>query len=98
MKRKMVWIGVPWLLTLYLTTACRISVSMCLLPAVFMLLGAFRLFRRISTAQLLRILVSACLAFGSVLLYRGVVMKPVLAHDGTYGTFSGKVISCTAYV
>ena len=97
MKRKMVWIGVPWLLTLYLTTACRISVSMCLLPAVFMLLGAFRLFRRISTAQLLCILVSACLAFGSVLLYRGVVMKPVLAHDGTYGTFSGKVISCTAY-
>ena len=97
MKRKMVWIGVPWLLTLYLTTACRISVSMCLLPAVFMLLGAFRLFRRISTAQLLCILVSVCLAFGSVLLYRGVVMKPVLAHDGTYGTFSGKVISCTAY-
>ena len=27
MKRKMVWIGVPWLLTLYLTTACRISGS-----------------------------------------------------------------------
>ena len=53
MKRKMVWFGIPWLAGLFLATACQTSVTVSLLLAAFLLLGAFRLYRRITTGQLL---------------------------------------------
>ena len=49
MKRKMVWLGIPWLIGLYFAATCQISVTTSLLLAAFLLLGAFRLYRRITT-------------------------------------------------
>ena len=67
MKRKMVWFGVPWLAGLFLATACQTSVTVSLLLAAFLLLGAFRLYRRITTGQLLCVGLSAAAAAGAVL-------------------------------
>ena len=97
MRRTMVWIGIPWLAGLFLGATCRTSVTMCLLPAAFMLLGAFRLFRRITTGQALCIGISLTAAVGAVMAYSALVYAPVAAHDGTMATFSGKVASVTVY-
>ena len=39
MKRKMVWLGIPWLIGLYFAATCQISVTTSLLLAAFLLLG-----------------------------------------------------------
>ena len=71
MKRKMVWFGIPWLAGLFLATACQTSVTVSLLLAAFLLLGAFRLYRRITTGQLLCVGLSAAAAAGAGVLDRG---------------------------
>ena len=81
MKRKMVWLGIPWLIGLYFAATCQISVTTSLLLAAFLLLGAFRLYRRITTAQMLTAGLSAAAAVGAVLLYTTMVYQPLLAHD-----------------
>ncbi len=97
MKRKMVWLGVPWLIGLFFAASCQISVMTCLLLAAFLLLGAFRLYRRITTAQACCIGLSAAAAFGAILLYTAAVYQPILAKDGSLTTFSGSVKSVTIY-
>ena len=83
MKRKMVWFGIPWLAGLFLATACQTSVTVSLLLAAFLLLGAFRLYRRITTGQLLCVGLSAAAAVGAVLLYTTAVYQPLLRSAGT---------------
>ncbi len=97
MKRKMVWLGIPWLIGLYFAATCQISVTTSLLLAAFLLLGAFRLYRRITTAQMLTAGLSAAAAVGAVLLYTTMVYQPLLAHAGTITTFSGRVTTVTTY-
>ena len=91
MKRKMVWIGIPWLLGLFLAVSCQLSVVMCLLPAAWMLLGAFRLFRQIPAKEALCAGGAMGLAVGMVLLYTALVCQPVMEYDGKITTFSGSV-------
>ncbi len=97
MKRKMVWVGIPWLTGLFLASTCRASVTVCLLLAALMLLGAFRLFRRITTKQALCLGVSFVAAIGAVLLYTAKIYQPIVAHDGKPATFSGQVTAVTVY-
>lgn len=97
MKRKMVWMGVPWLIGLFFAASCQISVVTCLLLAAFLLLGAFRLYRRITTAQACCIGLSAAAALGALLLYTTAVYHPILAKDGSLTTFSGSVSSVAVY-
>lgn len=97
MKRKMVWFGIPWLAGLFLATACQTSVTVSLLLAAFLLLGAFRLYRRITTGQLLCVGLSAAAAVGAVLLYTTVVYQPLLRSAGTITTFSGRVFAAKVY-
>lgn len=97
MRRKMVWIGIPWLAGLFLGATCRTSMTMCLLLAALMLLGAFRLFRRITTGQAFGIGLSLTAAVGSVLAYSALVYTPIAAHDGMLTTFSGKITSVAVY-
>ena len=96
MKRKMVWFGIPWLAGLFLATACQTSVTVSLLLAAFLLLGAFRLYRRITTGQLLCVGLSAAAAAGAVLLYTTAVYQPLLRSAGTITTFSGRVFAAKA--
>lgn len=97
MKRKMVWIGIPWLLGLFLAVSCQLSVVMCLLPAAWMLLGAFRLFRQIPAKEALCAGGAMGLAVGAVLLYTVLVCQPVMEYDGKITTFSGSVTQVTEY-
>ena len=97
MKRKMVWIGIPWLLGLFLAVSCQLSVVMCLLPAAWMLLGAFRLFRQIPAKEALCAGGAMGLAVGAVLLYTALVCQPVMEYDGKITTFSGSVTQVTEY-
>ena len=97
MKRKMVWFGIPWLAGLFLATACQTSVTVSLLLAAFLLLGAFRLYRRITTGQLLCVGLSAAAAVGAVLLYTTAVYQPLLRSAGTITTFSGRVFAAKVY-
>lgn len=97
MKRKMVWFGIPWLAGLFLATACQTSVTVSLLLAAFLLLGAFRLYRRITTGQLLCVGLSAAAAAGAVLLYTTAVYQPLLRSAGTITTFSGRVFAAKVY-
>lgn len=97
MKRKMVWLGIPWLAGLFLATACQTSVTVSLLLAAFLLLGAFRLYRRITTGQLLCVGLSAAAAVGTVLLYTTAVYQPLLRSAGTITTFSGRVFAAKVY-
>ena len=97
MKRKMVWFGIPWLAGLFLATACQTSVTVSLLLAAFLLLGAFRLYRRITTGQLLCVGLSAAAAIGAVLLHTTAVYQPLLRSAGTITTFSGRVFAAKVY-
>lgn len=97
MKRKMVWVGIPWLIGLFLASTFRTSATVCLLPAALMLLGAFRLFRHITTKQALCLGISFAAAIGAVLLYTAQVYQPIVSHDGKPSTFSGQVTAVTVY-
>ena len=97
MKRKMVWFGIPWLAGLFLATACQTSVTVSLLLAAFLLLGAFRLYPSITTGQLLCVGLSAAAAVGAVLLYTTAVYQPLLRSAGTITTFSGRVFAAKVY-
>lgn len=97
MRRKMVWIGIPWLVGLFLATTCRTTVMMCLLLAALMLLGAFRLFRRVTTGQALCVGLSLTAAVGAVLAYTALIYTPIMEYDGEFATFSGKVTSAIVY-
>lgn len=97
MKRKMVWVGTAWLAGLFMATTCRNSMTVWLLLAAWMLLGAFRLFRYLTTKQALCIGVSLTAAVGTVLAYTALVYRPAIAHDGAITTFSGSVTAVTVY-
>ena len=91
MKRKMVWFGIPWLAGLFLATACQTSVTVSLLLAAFLLLGAFRLYRRITTGQLLCVGLSA--ASGAAVYYCRVPAASAICRNHNYifrQSFRGK--------
>lgn len=97
MKRKMVWIGTAWMIGLLLSAICRTPWTVYLLLAAWMLLGAFRLFRRLTTGQMLCVGISLSAAVGVSLAYTALVYQPAIAHDGSITTFSGRVTSVTIY-
>ena len=97
MRRKMVWLGVPWLIWLFVAASCRPAMTLCLLPAVLFLLGAFRLFRRISTKKVCFIAASSVLSVLYVFCFTKITYEPVMQLDQHVTTFSGEVVSVTVY-
>ncbi len=97
MQRKMAWVGIPWLMGLWLSTSFSSSVTMCLLPAALLLLGAFRLLRRISTRQLIVTAIPFFMSVGMVFLYTQHVYNPVMAHTGVPEVFVGRVVALREY-
>lgn len=101
MKRKLVWVGLSWFAGLCAATAfgspLESTLTLCLLPAAWLLLGAVRLWKRIRTSEMLTIGISYTAAFCAVLLYTLVAYTPAMALDGTATTFSGKVTQVTIY-
>lgn len=92
----MVWVGLPWLVGLWMAAAFPESVTVYLLLAA-LLLGAFRLFRRIDTKQLLCAGTSFALAVTAFLLYTDAVYRPVVQHAGEQATFLGRVTAVREY-
>ncbi len=92
----MVWFGMPWLAGLWLAAVFPESVTVYLLPAA-LLLGAFRLFRRISTKQMLCTGISFLCAIGAFQLYTATVYRPVLQHAGQPEVFTGRITAVREY-
>ncbi|MCD7958770.1 MAG: hypothetical protein LUF89_04470 [Ruminococcus sp.] len=101
MKRMMVWVGLPWMLGLFLATyfgnPLENSLTLCLLPVAWMLLGAVCILCKIKVKQVLCIGISFTAAFCSVICYTLFAYFSVMQHDGTADTFSGKVTSVVTY-
>ena len=97
MRRKMVWLGVPWMIWLFVAANCRTTMTLCLLLAILFLLGAFRLFQIVSTKQACFIAVSSILSVLYISCFTKIIYEPAIKMDQHITTFSGEVVSVTSY-
>lgn len=101
MKRKMIWVGVSWLLGLSLATSLSSPLerpmTLWLLPAVWMLLGGARLCGKMRTKEMLIAGCSLTIAFAWVCIYTAFFYFPVMRYDGQTVTFFGRVTAAAVY-
>lgn len=97
MKRKMLWIGIPWMIGLFAAAFFPFSTRVCLLLVAFMLLGAFCLFRRIQVRQCIFLEAILLLGMVTVQFYTNAYYEPVIRHNTQNEHFYGYVTHIREY-
>ncbi len=97
LKRKLCWIGIPWLCSLALFEIFHDYRALILLLAISALLIVASLLRKLPTRSTLCAIISMCLASLLISSYTVLKVDPVLAKTDALTTFSGTITEATAY-